>query len=135
MILKDEWVKEDMLGTFHEEPRHVTIFEISLLVLAILVLIIGFILIRQTFLAEGKSMSWLMVGAIFSWLTLLILFVVSELNADVKEELSRIMREQVEETRMLKELHHALLEEIRGLRDDLSRVGQKKRSERKTTGQ
>ena len=115
-----------MLGTFHEAHRRVTVFEILLLVLALLVLIVGFFLIRQAFLAEGRSLNWLMVGAIFSWLILLILFVVSELNADVKEELSRIMREQVEETRMLKELHHALLEEIRGLREDFSRSKRKK---------
>ena len=111
-----------MLGVYHEPSRRISLFEILLLILAILVLIIGFILIRQTFLSEGKSISWLMVGAIFSWLTLLILFVVSELNADVKEELGHILREQVDETRMLKELHHALLEEIRALRDDLKSV-------------
>ncbi len=108
-----------MLGVYHEPSRRISLFEILLLILAILVLIIGFILIRQTFLSEGKSISWLMVGAIFSWLTLLILFVVSELNADVKEELGHILREQVDETRMLKELHQALLEEIHALREDI----------------
>ena len=109
-----------MLGEFHKPRRKATAFEIMLLVLGVIVLVAGFILIRNTFITEGKTLSWFMIGAIFSWLTLLILFVVSELNADVKEELSLVMREHVDQTKILKEINHALLAEIKGMRDDMS---------------
>ena len=109
-----------MLGEFHKPRRKATAFEIMLLVLGVVVLVAGFILIRNTFITEGKTLSWFMIGAIFSWLTLLILFVVSELNADVKEELSLVMREHVDQTKILKEINHALLAEIKGMRDDMA---------------
>lgn len=117
-----------MLGEFHQPRRTATAFEIMLLILGVVVLVAGFILIRNTFITEGKTLSWFMIGAIFSWLTLLILFVVSELNADVKEELSMVMREHVDQTKILKEINHALLAEIKGLRDDMNKGKRKKRS-------
>lgn len=107
--------------TVYPTQRKVTMFEVMLLVLGIIVLVVGFLLIRNTFIVEGGTVSWFMIGAIFSWLTLLILFVVSELNADVKEELSFVMREHVEQTRVLKEINHALLDEIKGLRKDMKK--------------
>lgn len=110
-----------MLGEFHQPRRKATAFEIMLLILGVVVLVAGFILIRNTFITEGKTLSWFMIGAIFSWLTLLILFVVSELNADVKEELSMVMREHVDQTKILKEINHALLAEIKGLREDMAK--------------
>ena len=109
-----------MLGEFHKPRRKATAFGIMLLVLGVVVLVAGFILIRNTFITEGKTLSWFMIGAIFSWLTLLILFVVSELNADVKEELSLVMREHVDQTKILKEINHALLSEIKGMREDIT---------------
>jgi len=107
-----------MMGEFHQPQRKVTTFEIMLLILGVIVLVVGFVLIRNTFITTGKTLSWFMIGAIFSWLTLLILFVVSELNADVKEELSMVMREHVDQTKILKEINHELLLEIKGLRAD-----------------
>ena len=107
-----------MMGEFHQPQRKITMFEVLLLVLGVVVLIVGFVLIRNTFITTGKTLSWFMIGAIFSWLTLLILFVVSELNADVKEELSMVMREHVDQTKILKEINHELLMEIKGLRAD-----------------
>ena len=121
-----------MLGEFHKPRRKATAFEIMLLVLGVVVLVAGFILIRNTFITEGKTLSWFMIGAIFSWLTLLILFVVSELNADVKEELSLVMREHVDQTKILKEINHALLAEIKGMRDDMSPKRKASASKKKT---
>ncbi len=108
-----------MLGEFHKPTRKATLFEILLLILGLIVLVIGFLLIRNTFINTGGDLNWFMIGAVFSWLTLLILFVVSELNADVKEELSLVMREHVDQTKLLKEINQALLDEIKGLREDL----------------
>ena len=114
-----------MLGEFHSAQRKVTMFEVMLLILGIVVLIVGFILIRNTFISTGKTLSWFMIGAIFSWLTLLILFVVSELNADVKEELSIVMREHVDQTMMLTEINQSVLDEIKEMRQDMNKKGKK----------
>ncbi|MFT4309720.1 MAG: hypothetical protein ACMXYL_04490 [Candidatus Woesearchaeota archaeon] len=115
-----------MLGTNQPPKRKVTMFEVILLILGIIVLVVGFVLIRNTFITTGGTLSWFMIGAIFSWLTLLILFVVSELNADVKEELSIVMREHVDQTMMLKEINQSLLDEIKEMRKDMNKKGRKK---------
>ncbi len=119
-----------MLGEFHKPPRKVTLFEILLLILGLVVLIVGFLLIKNTFISTGGDLNWFMIGAVFSWLTLLILFVVSELNADVKEELSLVMREHVDETKLLKEINQALLDEIKGLREDIKTKVKNKRTKK-----
>ncbi len=120
-----------MLGEFHKPQRKATLFEIMLLILGLIVLIVGFFLIRNTFISTGGGLNWFMIGAVFSWLTLLILFVVSELNADVKEELSLVMREHVDETKILKEINQALLDEIKGLREDIRGKNKKKNNNKK----
>lgn len=67
------------------------VFEIVLLIVGIGAAILGFQLINQVYKAESGQLSWLMVIAIFNWLTLLILFILLSLMVDVsKKELNEI---------------------------------------------
>ena len=95
-------------------------FEKVLLVVGLGVTLVGFFLIQAAYKSD-QGLTWLMLLTIFSWLTLLILFVVSSLNADVKEELVRILSEHVEETKMLKEIAHEQLKETRELTEILQK--------------
>ncbi len=104
-----------MLGQLSEGFRKVTFFEKAVLIIGLATIAVGFYLIQQVFRIDQK-LSWLMLIAIFSWLSLLILIIISSLNADVKEELSDVIRESANETRLLKEITHELLDEIRLLR-------------------
>ena len=106
--------------------RKINFFEKVLLVVGLMVTIVGFFLIRAAYMTE-KDLTWLMLLTIFSWLTVLILFVVSSLNADVKEELVRILNEHVEETRIMKEIAHEQLKETQEMKKLLHTVMTHKR--------
>lgn len=67
------------------------VFELILLVVGIGAAILGFHLINQVYNADNGQISWLMIIAIFNWLTLLILFILLSLMVDVsKKELNEI---------------------------------------------
>lgn len=67
------------------------VFEIVLLVVGIGAAILGFYLIRQVYSAESGQISWLMIIAVFNWLTLLVMFILLSLIVDVsKRELKEI---------------------------------------------
>ena len=67
------------------------VFEIVLLIVGIGAAILGFQLINQVYKMESGQLSWLMIIAIFNWLTLLILFILLSLMVDVsKKELREI---------------------------------------------
>ena len=65
------------------------IFEIVLLIVGIGVGILGFQLINKAYTAQDNQLSWLMIIAIFNWLTLLVMFILLSLMVDVaKRELN-----------------------------------------------
>ena len=67
------------------------VFEIVLLVVGIAAAILGFQLINQVYQAQNGELSWLMIIAIFNWLTLLVMFILLSLMVDVsKRELNEI---------------------------------------------
>ncbi len=67
------------------------IFDIVLLVVGLGAAILGFQLINQVYRFEENRLSWLMIIAIFNWLTLLVLFILLSLMVDVsKKELNEI---------------------------------------------
>lgn len=69
----------------------VSIFDIVLLVVGISAVFLGFQLINKVYQSEQGQFSWLMVIAIFNWLTLLILFILLSVMVDVsKKELNEI---------------------------------------------
>ena len=73
------------------EDNKMSIFEIVLLIVGLGAAVLGFQLINQVYKTEGGQTSWLMIIAIFNWLTLLILFILLSLMVDVsKKELREI---------------------------------------------
>lgn len=68
-----------------------SIFDIVLLIVGIGAAFLGFQLINQEYTAEKGQLSWLMIIAIFNWLTLLVLFILLSVMVDVsKKELNAI---------------------------------------------
>jgi len=69
----------------------INVFEIVLLVVGIGAAVLGFQLINQVYQAENGKLSWLMIIAIFNWLTLLVMFILLSLMVDTsKKELNEI---------------------------------------------
>lgn len=67
------------------------IFEVVLLIVGVGAAFLGFQLINQVYRLENSQLSWLMIIAIFNWLTLLIMFILLSLMVDVsKKELREI---------------------------------------------
>ena len=72
------------------EKPNVSIFEIVLLFVGVVTGILGFKLINQVYTQVG-DVSWFMLIAVFSWLTLLILFISLSLNVDLsKKQLAKM---------------------------------------------
>lgn len=68
-----------------------SVFDVVLLVVGIGASILGFQLINQVYISENGRLSWLMIIAIFNWLTLLIMFILLSLIVDMsKKELSEV---------------------------------------------
>lgn len=105
-----------MLDNYSRRFRSLSFFEKLLIAVGLGVAVFGFFLIRQAASVSTEGINWLMIVAIFSWMTVLVLFVVSGLNADVKDELGAIIHEQIEETRLLKEISHQQLAETRNVK-------------------
>ena len=67
------------------------LFDIVLLVVGIGAAILGFQLINKAYHAESGQISWLMIIAIFNWLSLLVMFILLSVMVDVsKKELSEL---------------------------------------------
>lgn len=70
--------------------KQMNIFEAVLLAVGIAAAVLGFQFINQMYSAENQ-LSWLMVIAIFNWLTLLVMFILLSLMVDVsKKELKEV---------------------------------------------
>jgi len=63
----------------------ISAFEIVLLIVGVTAGFLGFKLINQVYAVEG-TVGWLMVIAIFAWLTLLVLFIALSVAADVSKK-------------------------------------------------
>ncbi len=73
------------------EESKVSIFDIVLLIVGIGAAVLGFLLINQAYTAESSQLSWLMIIAIFSWLNLLVMFILLSVMVDVsKKELTEL---------------------------------------------
>lgn len=64
----------------------INIFDVVLLIVGIVAAILGYHLINQAYNAESGQISWLMIISIFSWLTLLILFILLSVMVDVSKK-------------------------------------------------
>lgn len=71
--------------------NRMSVFDIVLLVVGIGAAVLGFQLINQAYKAESGQISWLMIIAIFNWLSLLVMFILLSVMVDIsKKELSEI---------------------------------------------
>ena len=72
------------------EKTKISTFEVVLLLVGIITAVLGFKLINQVY-SEVGNISWLMLISIFSWLTLLVLFISLSLNVDIsKKQLAKM---------------------------------------------
>jgi uncharacterized membrane protein len=68
-----------------------SMFDVVLLVVGIAAVFLGFQLINRAYQTEQGQISWLMIIAIFTWLTLLVLFILLSVMVDTsKKELNEI---------------------------------------------
>ena len=91
--------------------RKSNFFERVVLVIGLLVIILGLIFINKVYLGTALGLNWNVLQTIFLWLVLIVLIVLLATEEDVKEELGIIIREHIEETKILKE-ETQLLREI-----------------------
>lgn len=103
-----------------KKVRPTTSFEIILFIVGVAVGILGFSMVNQVFVQEG-GMTWRVLTDAFLWLILLVLLILAATTEDVKEELAVIIKELVRETRVLRDIEHDMLNEIKLLREDLNR--------------
>ena len=94
-----------------------TLFEKLLLVVGIAIGIIGFWVINQVYFKQ-PGLSWQFLTSIFLWLILIFFVILTDSNESIKEELSIIIKEHIEETRLLKD-------EVRLLNANLTKKGKK----------
>lgn len=87
-------------------------FEKMLLVVGIAVTIIGFYYINQMYTGEGR-LSWALLQAAFLWLVLLFMIILTDSNESIKEELKEVVNQQVQETRLLRDISREQLDELR----------------------
>jgi hypothetical protein len=97
--------------------RKINVFEKLLLPVGAALTFFGFYLI---ILAEksNTTLSWLRLAVVFIWMMLLFIIIVAATTEDMKEELSLIQREHISEIKVLKEIAHELLQEIKLMRQE-----------------
>jgi membrane-bound ClpP family serine protease len=81
--------------------RRANLFEVIIIGVGIIVMILGFIFLRDLYL-KSPELSWNMITATFSYLMVILLFLVAAICVDIKEELSLIFHEQLLETRLMR---------------------------------
>jgi|SRR3989338_1992040 len=91
-----------MFKLVYQRFQKSTFFEKLLLVVGITVGIVGFWLINSVYYKE-PSLSWAFITSIFLWLLLIFVVILTDSNESIKEELSTIIREHIEETKLMKE--------------------------------
>ncbi len=100
--------------------RKINFFEIVLLIVGIGVGAVGLWVIGSQYRAD-PTLSWELFQTVILWLSLIILLILAATMEDVKEELGIIIREQVRETKLLKDISQRQLDEIRLLRAELTK--------------
>ena len=106
-----------MFKFISKEIRKSTLFEKFLLIVGIAIGIIGFWLINSVY-SQNPVVSWQLITATFLWLLLVFIVVLTASNEGIKEELSIIIKEHIEETKLVKE-------EIKLLNGKLIKKGKK----------
>ena len=96
-----------MFKFVYKRFRVATVFEKLLLLTGIAVGIVGFWFINKVYY-DQPGLSWQFLTSVFLWLMLIFLVILTDSSESIKEELSVIIREHIEETKLLKEEVKAL---------------------------
>ncbi|MBI4739184.1 hypothetical protein HY772_06530 [Candidatus Woesearchaeota archaeon] len=97
--------------------QRLNFFEKLLFLVGVAVTVMGFYYINKLYTGEGH-LSWALLQAAFLWLVLLFLIILTDSNESIKEELKEVIKQHINETRILKEISKqqlAELEEIKKL--------------------
>ena len=97
--------------------RNPTLFERVILIIGLIVMILGFIMIKQ--LASSGGLDNNLLQIVFLWLILIMCIILVAVSEDVKEEIRLIQENQLTEVRLLKDETKLVKEEITLLRSDL----------------
>jgi len=100
--------------------RKVNFFEIVLLIVGLGVGVVGLLLINYLY-QDTQVITWDLIQTIFIWLLLIIFLIVAATIEDVKEEITIIIRENIKETKLLREINKSQLEEAKRLRNDIKK--------------
>jgi hypothetical protein len=100
--------------------RKLNFFELVLLLVGISVGIVGFMMINNQYQVEGM-ITWDLFQTVFLWLLLIVILILAATMEDVKEELAIVIKEHIEETKILREINSQMLEETKLLRSDLGK--------------
>jgi hypothetical protein len=97
--------------------RKINVFEKILLPVGIGLTFLGFYLIL---LADQSNtiVGWLRLGTLFSWIMLLFIVILSAATEDMKEELALIQREHVTEIKLMRQMVHEQVQELKLLRKE-----------------
>jgi len=82
------------------EVRKTSSFEKMLLIVGLLVLVIGYMLINNTYAVEGNQLSWGFLQTTFLWLLMVIFIILLAIGEDIKEG---ILIEQLNEMKAIKD--------------------------------
>lgn len=99
--------------------RKINMFEKLLLPVGVGLTFFGFYLILMADKAN-TLLAWFRLSTVFTWMMLLFLIIVTATTEDMKEELGLIQKEHVTEIKIMREIVHDQLQEIKLLRKDLS---------------
>jgi hypothetical protein len=94
-----------------------TLFEKLLLIVGISIGVIGFWFINRVFYTE-PIINWNFLTAVFLWMLLILMVILTDSNESIKEELSIIMKEHMEKTVLLRE-------EVKLIGDQLKKIKKK----------
>ena len=102
--------------------RKTTFFEKVLLLAGFFMGFLGFFIIDKVFVTSGRVLSYDMIIAVFLWIIMLFLIIISASAENQKEEEMVISYELHEETRLMREFMQQRVGEIKALRKDLGSV-------------
>lgn len=101
--------------------RKINMFEKILLPVGIAVTVFGFIMLVQADKISGDATNWVRLTAIFCWLMLIFVMILAATNEDLKEELTDLTKEHTIEIKLIKEIAHDTLIELRAIKEELGR--------------
>lgn len=98
--------------------KRINNFEKILFLVGLMATFMGFYLINKVYKVD-PYLNWALIQAIFLWLMLLFIIILTDSNESIKEELKEVIKEHMEETKVLKQISNEQLQEIKLLRKDL----------------